>query len=203
MMRARTSSRSKGPVAPAFPPTYIFDTLQGTIEGYSPGSFGGSSSAEIVVTNNPSTTEYTGLAAGTFRGKHYIYAANDAPGRGIEVYNDSFERATLPGKFVDPHLPRGLRPMASMTSGPTTNSCTSRIEAPTGVGGAVAEFTNGGTFVEQIAYDTTTSGYLQSPWGMDQAPESFGKFSNDILVGNFSTGQIDAYNFRGTIQGTA
>ncbi len=34
-------------------------------------------------------------------------------------------------------------------------------------------------------------------------PAGFGKFSNDLLVGNFSTGQIDAYNFEWTIQGKA
>ena len=71
--------------------------------------------------DNSSTAEYTGLAAGTVDGQHYIYAANDAPGGGIDVYNDSFQRVTfLPGsifhRLLRSHFsPRGLRPMASMT----------------------------------------------------------------------------------------
>ncbi len=67
-----------------------------------------------------------------------------------------------------------------------------RSRAPKG--GAVAEFTNDGTFVKQIA-SNEASGHLQSPWGADLAPAGFGTFSNDLLVGNFSTGQIDAYNY--------
>ena len=67
-------------------------------------------------------------------------------------------------------------------------------------GGAVAQFTNGGTFVRQIATNGA-SGPLQSPWGAAQAPSGLGKFSNDLLVGNYNTGQIDAYNFSGRFKG--
>ena len=35
------------------PAQYIFDTLQGTIEGWNPGSYGGNSSAVIMVNNRP------------------------------------------------------------------------------------------------------------------------------------------------------
>ena len=80
----------KGRHGQKVPATYIFATLQGTIEGYNPASKAGKYSAEIVVTNNPSTTEYTGLAAGTFDGQHYIYAANDKASPGIDVYNIPF-----------------------------------------------------------------------------------------------------------------
>ena len=70
----------QGSVAPDVPATYIFATLEGTIEGWNPLSSGGESSAEIMV-NNSSTTVYTGLAAGTFGGQNYIYAANDKGAR--------------------------------------------------------------------------------------------------------------------------
>jgi uncharacterized protein (TIGR03118 family) len=192
-----------GPRGNRVPAEYIFDTLQGTIGGYNPGPHGGNSSAEIMVANNPSTTAYTGLATGTFRGKHYIYAANNIASPGIEVYNDSFERATLPGTFVDPHLPPGFTPYGVRDLGkPNNNKLYVTYRGPLGVGGAIATFTNGGRFVGQIAIDTTIkSGDLQGPYGLDQAPANFGEFSNDILVGNATTGEIDAYNGQGTFKG--
>jgi uncharacterized protein (TIGR03118 family) len=185
-----------GPGGASVPATYIFDTLQGTIEGWNKGSSGGDSSAEILV-NNSSTAEYTGLAAGNIGSQDYIYAANDKASPSIEVYNGSFDRVTLAGNFVDPKLPKGFTPYGVHDLG---NELFVTYRGPKFQGGAVAEFTNDGTFVKQIA-SNKTSGPLQSPWGAAQAPSGFGKFSNDLLVGNFSTGQIDAYNFSGRFKG--
>jgi uncharacterized protein (TIGR03118 family) len=35
---------------------------------------------------------------------------------------------------------------------------------------------------------------MNSPWGVVWAPRDFGEFSNAILVGNFGSGQIAAFN---------
>ena len=50
-------------------------------------------------------------------------------------------------------------------------------------------------------------GALDSPWGLQIAPASFGSFAGDLLVGNFGNGMINAYNpttgtFVGTLDGT-
>jgi hypothetical protein len=37
-------------------------------------------------------------------------------------------------------------------------------------------------------------GDLNSPWGLAIAPSSFGKFSGDLLVGNFGDGHINVYD---------
>src|SRR5439155_24069103 len=37
-----------------------------------------------------------------------------------------------------------------------------------------------------------TRGRLNSPWGVAIAPANFGQFSNDLLVGNFGDGRINA-----------
>jgi uncharacterized protein (TIGR03118 family) len=37
-------------------------------------------------------------------------------------------------------------------------------------------------------------GALNSPWGLALAPAGFGRFSGDLLVGNFGDGTINAYN---------
>jgi uncharacterized protein (TIGR03118 family) len=50
-------------------------------------------------------------------------------------------------------------------------------------------------------YDTAGSlltrvaqrGQLDAPWGLALAPANFGRFSGDLLVGNFGDGHINAY----------
>src|SRR5437870_5338072 len=40
----------------------------------------------------------------------------------------------------------------------------------------------------------TGNGNLNAPWGMVMASESFNPFQNDLLVGNFGDGRINAYD---------
>ena len=37
-------------------------------------------------------------------------------------------------------------------------------------------------------------GWLNSPWGLAWAPSNFGRFSGDLLVGNFGNGHISAFD---------
>ena len=39
-----------------------------------------------------------------------------------------------------------------------------------------------------------SGGVLNSPWGLALAPANLGRFSNDLLVGNFGDGRISAFN---------
>jgi uncharacterized protein (TIGR03118 family) len=39
-----------------------------------------------------------------------------------------------------------------------------------------------------------SGGPLDSPWGLAIAPSGFGKFANDLLVGNFGDGTINAFD---------
>jgi uncharacterized protein (TIGR03118 family) len=68
--------------------------------------------------------------------------------------------------------------------------------------GFVDEFSLSGKFISRVA----SHGPLDSPWGMAIAPDDFGKFAGDLLVGNFGNGTINAYNlkndkFVGTLDG--
>jgi len=56
--------------------------------------------------------------------------------------------------------------------------------------GRVAEFTEEGKLV-QVWKD---GGKLSAPWGMAYAPADFGALSNRLLVGNFGSGQIAAFD---------
>jgi hypothetical protein len=39
-----------------------------------------------------------------------------------------------------------------------------------------------------------SGGKLNSPWGLELAPRSFGRLAGDLLVGNFGNGRINVYN---------
>ena len=56
--------------------------------------------------------------------------------------------------------------------------------------GIVDIFDLEGNFVRRFA----SNGTLNSPWGVVQASKSFGQFSNDILIGNFGDGRINAFD---------
>jgi uncharacterized protein (TIGR03118 family) len=57
--------------------------------------------------------------------------------------------------------------------------------------GFIDEFDTNGIFLKRFA----SMGPLNSPWGLALAPAGFGSFGNDLLVGNFGDGRINAFNF--------
>jgi uncharacterized protein (TIGR03118 family) len=179
-----------GTTKPAF---FLFDTIQGTIVGWNGGN------TAVTVHTQPGA-EYTGLALGSNGTQNLLYAANAGSSPGIDVYDSSFNLVTtLPGKFVDPKLSKGafkkFVPYNIQNIGGklfVTYRGSSSFYAK---GGAVAEFNPDGTFVKQIA-GNSGKGTLAAPWGVTMAPAGFGKFSNDLLVGNFADGRISAFNPR-------
>jgi len=61
--------------------------------------------------------------------------------------------------------------------------------------GFVSAFATDGTFVGRVA----SGGALNAPWGLALAPATgFGRFSGNLLVGNFGDGRINAYAWTGT-----
>ena len=161
-------------------PIFLFATLAGTINGWSGGT-----SAVVLATS--SSAVYTGLAMATNSGGTFLYAAN-ANG-GIDVYNSSLQPSTVPGTFTDPNLPAGYRPYNIQSIGGNLYVAYSK-----GVGaglGVVSEFDANGNFLKEVI---APGGALNEPWGMVIAPAGFGSFANDLLVGNFGNGQIDAFD---------
>jgi uncharacterized protein (TIGR03118 family) len=57
--------------------------------------------------------------------------------------------------------------------------------------GIVSEFDANGNFIQELI---GPGGQLESPWGITLAPAGFFDFSNDLLVGNFGNGEINAFN---------
>jgi uncharacterized protein (TIGR03118 family) len=179
---------------------FIFDTENGTIDGWSP-TVGATSSNPSTVTevarDNGANAVYKGLAiAQASDGKTYLYATNFRSGR-VEAYDSTFKPVQLPGGlFVDPRLPAGYGPFGiaeinGMLYVTFAMQNATLHDDVAGLGhGFVDVFTNDGAFVHRLA----SRGALDSPWGLALAPAGFGRFSGDLLVGNFGNGHINVYS---------
>lgn len=176
---------------------FLFDTLDGTISGWSPGV---DHTHAVVAVNMPGSS-FTGLAmAVDSAGNTLLYAADHAK-KTIDVFDQNFKPA-LPGSFQDPNLPAGAAPFNiqniagelyveyTVPAGTTVNGAA--------VNGIVDVFTADGVPLNPL-HPLIVGGPLNSPWGVTLAPAGFGQFSNDLLVGNFgSTGanasEINAFD---------
>jgi len=138
---------------------------------------------------------FKGAAIATFKHNPFLYVANFTGGT-INVFNSSFNLTHVPGRFVDPNLPAGYSPFNVQTLNGQlyveyARHIKGRIDPGIGAGtGLVDVFSSDGKFVKRFA----AGGKLNAPWGIAQAPSTFGAFSNDILVGNFGDGKINAFN---------
>ena len=181
---------------------FIFDTENGTIDGWNPGvgvAPGASPPSKVteVARDNGANAVYKGLAiAKASDGKTYLYATNFRSGR-VEAYDGTFTPVELPGGlFVDPRLPAGYGPFGIKELAGNLYVTFAKQDAGlkddvAGVGhGFVDVFTNDGALVKRLV----TRGALNSPWGLALAPAGFGKFGGDLLVGNFGDGHINVYN---------
>ena len=191
------------------PSNFIFDGEDGTISAWRPGS------TAALVTVPPSGAVFKGLAISNGSSGPRIYATDFAQGPGhsrVDVFDGSWNPVHTPGAFVDPRLPKdygpfGIQTIASrvfVTYGKQQRG--SNDEAHGQGLGIVDAYNLDGKFLGRVA----DHGQLNAPWGLAWAPRSFGRFSGDLLVGNFGDGQINAYQempnghfeHRGTLQAT-
>ncbi len=180
--------------------TFIFDNLNGSISGWN----GAAGTTAVQMASTPGAI-YTGLAQAATGGSNFLYAA-DSTGR-INVFNSGWTDVTntaFAGKFVDPNPVTGFVPFNIQNIGGNLYVTYAQL-LPGGVplpGGYVDEYDAAGNFLKRVA----TDGALFAPWGIVVAPSSFGSFSNDLLIGNFGNGEINAYDsttnlFLGTLNG--
>jgi uncharacterized protein (TIGR03118 family) len=141
---------------------------------------------------------FKGLAIGTTSSSaSFLYATDFTQGK-VQVYNSSFAPTTVSGGFTDPNLPSGYAPFGVQNIGgkiyvtyAQQSGVPGDIDEVDGAGkGVVDVYDANGNFLQRVA----SGGTLNAPWGLALAPSNFGQFSNDLLVGNFGDGTINAFD---------
>ena len=177
--------------------SFIFDTEDGLIVYWN----GSSNTAIVGKDNSASGAVYNGLALlGTD-----LLAANFNSGK-IDVFDRNFNLTSLGGSFTDPNLPAGFAPHGIHVIGNQIYVAYAMQDTPKhdsvpGAGaGQVDIFDTNGNFVSAFVA-AGASNNLNAPWGVVEAPATFGTFAGDILVGNFGDGTISAFNTAGKFIG--
>lgn len=176
---------------------FLFDTLDGTIQGWSPIS--NPNQSIIAVNNSSSGASYTALAITSHSSGNSLFACNFTTGL-VEMYDGNFN---LVKTFTDTSLPKGAVPFGIQDiNGQLYVAFAASNGGPNGL---IDIFTEDGTFVKHLAHGAP----LNQPWGMAMAPSNFGPLSNTLLVSNnTNTGTINGFNpttgkFVGTVTTSA
>jgi uncharacterized protein (TIGR03118 family) len=173
---------------------FLFASEDGTISGW---NFTVNPAQAMVVFTSPNPgASYKGLAIAlnTVRGD-VLYAA-DFHNAHVDIIDAGLHLVDAPGAFVDPGLPAGYAPFGiqninNMIFVAYAKQDEDAEEEVAGEGlGYVDVFDSAGGFIRRVA----SQGALNAPWGMTLAPANFGRFSGDLLVGNFGDGRINAFD---------
>jgi uncharacterized protein (TIGR03118 family) len=174
------------------PSLFIFATEDGTISGWNPAV---NSLRSVLAADNSkggAGAVYKGLALADTASGPRLYAANFRSGT-VDVFDQNFKPVS---SFTDPSVPQGYAPFNVQVLNGNLYVTFAQQDAAkhddvSGAGhGFVDEFDLNGRLLQRVA----SGGPLDSPWGLAIAPASFGTFANDLLVGNFGDGTINAFN---------
>ncbi|MGC2111983.1 MAG: TIGR03118 family protein [Candidatus Korobacteraceae bacterium] len=175
-----------------FATPFLFCTEDGTISGWYTGT-----NAFIAVNNSSSGAVYKGMALASAGGHNYIYVANFHAGT-IEAYDGSYALHSFgSGAFTDSSIPAGYAPFNVQLIGTSQlvvtyakQDAAKHDDVPGPGNGYVDIYDTSGNLLVQMQHNL----FLNAPWGVVVAPQSFSGFSNDLLVGQFGSGAIMAYN---------
>jgi uncharacterized protein (TIGR03118 family) len=177
------------------PARFIFATEDGTISAWNGGP-----SAVLMVDNSdnssPNGAVYKGATTAEVNGTRFLYVTNFRSAR-IEVYDTNFHQVHLPPQaFLDEFVLPGFAPFNIQNIGGTlfvtyAKQDAARHDDVAGDGiGYVLFFTPSGKLIGHLEHGP----WMNSPWGVIWTPRDFGEYSNSILVGNFGSGKIAAFN---------
>jgi uncharacterized protein (TIGR03118 family) len=185
------SSFSIGAGGTSAPALFLFGTEDGKILAWNQAVPAGQ--AVVAADRSAGRAIYKGLALSGDR----LYATDFHNGR-VDVFDGSFRPVRTPGAFVDGKLqhgfaPFGIRAIGSRIFVTFAKQDTKGEDDLHGRGlGFVDAFDRNGRLLARVA----RRGELNAPWGIALAPRNFGRFSGDLLIGNFGDGRINAFRQR-------
>jgi uncharacterized protein (TIGR03118 family) len=165
---------------------FIFSGEDGTIHAWNGGTV-------ATVQATVAGAIYKGLAIASTSAGPRLYATNFHAGT-VDVFDTGWNLVS--GGFVDPDLPAGYAPFGIQRINDTVYVTYALQDADkedeiAGQGnGFVDAYDLLGNFIRRVA----SGGVLNAPWGVALAPDDFGKYSNDLLIGNFGDGKIHAFS---------
>jgi uncharacterized protein (TIGR03118 family) len=173
------------------PARFLFDTEGGDLLAWNPAA----SPTTAISVSHVDGAVYKGLAMASNEFGSFLLATDFHNAR-IDVFDSLFRRTNLPAPlFTDPRLPRGYAPFNVDFLDGHAYVAYAKVDAATGRNqpgrglGFVDVFNRFGQLERRLA----SHGTLNSPWGFEIAPASFGAFAGDLLVGNFGDGRIHAF----------
>jgi uncharacterized protein (TIGR03118 family) len=176
------------------PSTFLFAGEDGTISGWN--AHVDPTHSLLAIDNSATGAAYKGLAlARGADGGTYLYAADFGLGT-IDVFDQDFHPVARFGNFEDPSIPSGYAPFnVQNIRGQLYVTYAQRVpgwtdDVPGSGHGFIDVFQTNGQLVRRFA----SQGVLDSPWGLAVAPNDFGPFSGDLLVGNSGDGEINAFD---------
>jgi uncharacterized protein (TIGR03118 family) len=191
-------------VGPNQPARFLFATEEGTISGWNPAA---NPTTAITKVDRSNQAVYKGLALAQVNGVNYLYAA-DFHGGKIDVFDKDFTAVNLGARaFRDPRLPPGYAPFNVQAIGDRifvtyAKQDGAKIDEVAGAGrGFVTAYSPDGTLRLRLGWGP----WFNAPWGVALAPANFGRLSNQLLIGQFGSGKIAAFdpvrgNFRGMVR---
>lgn len=191
---------------PGNPAFFIFATEDGTISGWNPADnipAGGKAPSINVVLEVDNSDKgsangavYKGATSADISGTRYLYVTNFRAAR-VEVYDTNFHRVHFgEDAFNDESVPEGFAPFNVQNIGGSLFVTYAKQDAPRhddvpGDGlGYVDIYSPAGKLEGRLQHGP----WMNAPWGVVWTPRDFGEFSNTILVGNFGSGWIAAFN---------
>jgi uncharacterized protein (TIGR03118 family) len=173
------------------PARFLWASEDGAISGWAPNVDVNNAQTALVA-----NAVYKGIAIAGDGSAHFRLYAADFIGQKIDVYDEKFKPIAMPGAFVDPGVPTDYGPFNIMNIQGNLYVAYAKTQPGShdeahGAGfGFVSVFDADGNLLLRL----DGKKHFNAPWGMALAPQGFGKFSNDVLVGNFGDGTINAFD---------
>jgi len=170
---------------------FLFVSLDGTISGWDPAA-----NPTTAIRKVSTKSVLTGATIAQIGADRFLYVADLKAGK-IRVYDSNFQpMAVGQGAFDDDHLPPGFAPFNIQNIGGNLYVAYAKQDqaktfVTSGAGlGFVDVFSPQGSLLLRLQHGN----WFNAPWGLTLAPSDFGTFSHRILVGQFGSGEILAFD---------
>ena len=170
---------------------FLFVSLDGTISGWDPAA-----NPTTAIRKVSTKSVLTGATIAQIGADRFLYVADLKAGK-IRVYDSNFQPVEVDeDAFDDDHLPPGFAPFNIQNIGgdlyvayAKQDQAKTFVTSGTGLG-FVDVFSPRGRLLMRLEHGD----WLNAPWGLTLAPSDFGTFSHRILVGQFGSGEILAFD---------